>query len=597
MLSITPKFKACLALTLGLVAVQGAQALSQLHPSFTVKRLLPEAMATIPGIGGLDFLPNGDGVITTWGGSQKSTGEIWIVTGLASGEPGTATRIATGLREPLGLKVVGSDFYLLEKSRISKYTGSGTNFTRSNHFNLPTAWYNDGQWHHFAFGLAFRDSAFWFTTGTAYDYTPADPIQRGALIRVPLNGSGFTQHARGLRNPAGLALGPENEFFSPENEGHWKPINVLYHLPTKNMPTNGRFYGFRTTGNNACGTTPSNVAGDNCPNDPEYPPAVWIPYGTDFSSARFSQSPTEPILLKTGPYAGQMIGGDVFRGGILRYYLEKVGDDYQGAVFDFMTGGSQGINFGAFKMLYTTTGNSILVAGIGGGASTANCVLGGSNNWNYNGACRGLDLLTHTTTAPFEMLAIRSLPDGFEIEFTKPAGASAGTAANYGVRTSVHTAVQTYGQDAATNDNNIAVGVTSATLSPDGKKVTLKLASLLTRRMYAFTLNNITSATNEAMYTNIGYYTLNKVQTTVVNVAASVPQPGKLTAFEADRRLWRIDATEAYDLSLARPDGRIVTRVADKVAQTVSLQGLDAGVYLVSGQVGGKAYRQSLVLR
>jgi hypothetical protein len=114
-----------------------------------------------------------------------------------------------------------------------------------------------------------------------------------------LTGGTFTQVARGLRNPFGIGDGPDGEFFVTENQGHWKPVNALYHLPISNIPANGRFFGFRTDGNNACGTKPPPPSGaTNCEADPEYPPAVWLPYGG------FSNSPTKPILIKAGPYAG-----------------------------------------------------------------------------------------------------------------------------------------------------------------------------------------------------------------------------------------------------------------------------------------------------
>jgi hypothetical protein len=556
--------------------------LGNLHPYFTIKHVLPPEMNEIPGIGGIDLLPNGDGAICTWGGSQKSVGEVWIVPGLASGTPGTPVRVATGLREPLGLKAMGNDFYVMEKSRIVKFAGSGTAWTKSTFWSLPTAWYNDGQWHHFSFNLVFRDDALWFSTGTAYDYDSKDPLQRGALIKVPLSGGAFSQWARGLRNPDGLGLGPDGEFFVPENQGHWKPVDALYHLPTSGVPANGRFFGFRTEGNNACGITPPDVTAASCPQDPEYPPAVWIPYGG------FSHSPTRPFLLKAGPYAGQMISGDVFHGGTLRYYLEKVNGEYQGAVFAMMTAGPAGINFGIHQFLPTPTG-PLLVAGIGGGT----CGLGGSGNWNWNGTCRGLDLLTPTGTAPFEPLAIRSVPGGFDVEFTKPAGAAAANKDNWQVKTTVFTPVQAYGQDGGGADNNITVEVASAVLSPDGRRVRLQLASLAVKRMYAVTMNNVVSATGEQPYTNVGYYTLNSVSTT--------------TSLGPDRTSPRTSRFKAEDgwISLSEPrlacrvglftlDGVLAARISGASGGRLRTAGMRPGVYLLSGQVDGTLVREKI---
>jgi hypothetical protein len=573
------------ALGFALFTAVSAFSMDELHPTFSIQHILPSQMNSIGGIGGIDLLPNGDGVICTWGGSQKSMGEVWIVPALNTGTPGSPTRISTGLREPLGVKVVDGDFYVLEKSRINKFTGSGTTWTKSTLWSLPTAWYDDAQWHHFSFDLNYRDDAFWFTTGTAYDYTANDPLQRGALIKVPKNGGSFTQLARGLRNPDGLGIGPDDEFFVSENQGHWKPINYLYHIPTEDVPTNGRFYGFRTNGNNACGTQEPAVDNSSCPNDPEYPPAIWLPYGN------YSNSPTRPMLLKHGPYKGQMISGDVFKGGTLRYFIERVNGEYQGAAFTMMTPGPDGVNFGIHQFRYAAD-SSILVAGIGGGT----CNLGGSGNWAWSGTCRGLDLLKPTAVVPFDIKAIRSKKDGFEIEFTKPAGTAANTASNYQLRTTVTTARLNYGVDGSTTDNNVAVNVTEAKLSADGLFAELKTASLLTRRMYAFTLNNnIKSATNENLYTNVGYYTLNTVNTTNV---AQADRAKSFKQVQAKTQLGKLSLElpfqEPYQVSVFDVSGHKVAHLNAQQPQTLTTGVLNAGIYLVSGKVGESEIRQKV---
>jgi len=560
------------SLTLSTMCIHFAFAVAELHPSFSIKHILPTELNNLGGIGGIDLLPNGDGAICSWGGSQKSDGEIWIIPNLASGTPGTAVRIAQGLREPLGLKVVGNDFYVMEKPRILKFTGSGTTWTKSTLWSLPTTWYNDSQWHHFSFNLVFRDNHFWFTTGTAYDYDPNDPLERGALIGVPLAGDGFAQFARGLRNTMGLGIGPDNEFFTTDNQGHWKPVDYLNHIPTTNIPTNGRFFGFRTNGNNACGITAPKVDLTSCPADPEYPPAIWIPYGD------VSNSPTRPLLLSSGPFKGQMISGDVRHGGTLRYFLEKVGGEYQGAVFPFMDAGSLGINFGINQFLATPTG-SLLVTGIGGGT----CNLGGSGNWNWNNTCNGLDLLTVTNKIPFEILAVRSIAGGFDVEFTQPAGAAAATAANYEVRTTVFTPVQEYGKDGASDDNNILIPVSSVVLSSDGKHATIKLATLLTHRMYQIKLKNISSLTNEQPYNNVAYYTLNNVNTSST-ISTTINFSKKLqNQIEINHASLVLPFEGAYHLGLYNLDGKLLETISGKGPGTFSSKPLHSGLYLISG--------------
>jgi hypothetical protein len=594
---IVPLFASILAIAPGSVSAMGT-----LNPYFTVKPILPAAMNAIPGIGGIGLLPNGDGVVCGWGGSQNndgksptmSNGEVWIIPALATGTPGTPTRIATGLREPLGVTVVGDDFYVMEKPRIVKFTGSGTTWTKSTLWSLGD-WYHDDMWHHFSFNLVYHDDAFWFTTGTAFDYDPNDPIERGALIKVPLDGSGYKQMARGLRNANGLGIGPEGEFFATDNQGHWKPADYLYWLPVKgNLPEKGRFYGFRTNGNNACKITPPAVNGSSCPEDPEYPPAIWLPYGG------YSNSPTRPLLLKDGPYKGQMISGDVYHGGILRYQVEKVNNEWQGAAFTFNNPGTSGIAFGINQMIYTPDGN-ILVIGIGGGSGG----LSGSGNWSWNGTVRGLDLLTPTTTPIFDILGIHSLKDGFDVEFSQPVSDSAGQAAHWSVKTTVFTPTQPYGVDSSASDNNIVVGVSSASLSEDKKHVHLKLASLATRRMYAITASNIAAATGgQALYTNVGYYTLNFVSPDSVYDPSTrlVGPAGDLAhrihaSIHQGRVAFDVPCQGGWSFDLLRLDGSRVSRVAGSGPGRFESGELPAGLYLLTGRAEGSAFREKVQVR
>ena len=557
------------------------------HPYFTIKHILPAAMENVGGLGGIGLLPNGDGVVCVWGGNQKSQGEVWIIPALGTGTPGTPTRIATGLREALGVAVVGADFYVMEKPRIIKFTGSGTTWTKSTFWTLPTAWYDDGQWHQFSFNLVYHDDAFWFTTGMSYDYNANDALQRGALIKVPLAGGSFTQLARGLREANGLTVGPGDQLYTTENNGHWKPIDALYWIPTKGtLPANGRFYGFRTNTNNACKVAAPAVDGSSCPEDPEYPPAIWMPYGG------FSNSPARPILLKEGPYAGQMISGDIYHGGILRYFLEEVEKEWQGATFPMMDGGSAGVGFGVNMFHYAGNGG-LLAAGIGGGS----CGLGGSFNWSYNGVCRGLDLLTPTGTPAFEMLAIRSAPDGFDVEFTQPVSASAGTVTNWKVQTTVVTPMKDYGKDASTSDNNVTVAVSSATVGADGKRVRLKLASLLTKRMYTITVNGVTSSTGQSLFANVGYYTLNNVAKSVA-IGPVGPAADFARRIHASSHVGRVALDLPFEgpwkLELLRLDGSRVAQASGTGPGRFESRAVSPGLYVVAGRGEGGAFSERI---
>jgi len=205
-----------------------------------------------------------------------------------------------------------------------------------------------------------------------------------------------------------------------------------------------------------------------------------------------------------------------------------------------------------------------------------------------------LDLLTPTTVATFEILAVRSIPGGFDVEFTQPAGAAAGVAANYQVKTTVFTPVQAYGQDSSSADNNISVGVTSASLSADGLHATLKLASLATLRMYAITMSKVTSATGQQPYNNVAYYTLNKVAT------VSAVKPGSAIA-KSLRPMVRegsvsieIPFNRPYDLGLFGLEGRKLAGLKGNSPATLVSGKLKPGIYILAGNVDGSVLHEKV---
>ncbi|MCB0635874.1 MAG: glycosyl hydrolase, partial [Lewinella sp.] len=78
------------------------------HPSYTLTQARPDGFA--PKVGGMDFLPDGRLVISTW----DAEGGVYIIEGVETGDPSQMSykKIAMGLAEPLGLKVVDGNIYV-----------------------------------------------------------------------------------------------------------------------------------------------------------------------------------------------------------------------------------------------------------------------------------------------------------------------------------------------------------------------------------------------------------------------------------------------------------------------------------------------------
>jgi hypothetical protein len=265
------------------------------------------------------------------------------------------------------------------------------------------------------------------------------------LISFPIGGGPYEIVASGFRAPDGITVGPENEIFIMDNQGGWLPTSKIIHV----VP--GRFYGYNAL-------PPSKFQ-----NKPMTQPSLWLPYRD------CNNSPTEPALMKTGIFKGQLFYGDISKGGLHRAFLEKVRDpktgldEYQGAAFHF----SGGLEAGGHRLRILDNGD-LIVGGLGTGSDDYN--LG----WQNTKA--GLQKFVPLPNARiFEMLAVRSRKNGMEVEFTKPVDTSAANKANYLVDTWNYIPEVKYGggQQAKVN-----LTVTRVQVSEDRKSVLLEIAGL-----------------------------------------------------------------------------------------------------------------------
>ncbi len=185
--------------------------------------------------GGFDFFADGArAAICTW------NGDVWLVDGIGSSpEELTWQRIATGLFQPLGLKVVDEQIYVLGRDQITilhDLNGDGESDFYQN-FN------NDHQvsehFHEFAMDLQLGpDGDFYYMKGGRHALDAVIP-QHGTLIRVSRDGSESQILANGFRAPNGLCITPDGRFFSSDQQGHWVPANRI------NLIRPGGFYGYR----------------------------------------------------------------------------------------------------------------------------------------------------------------------------------------------------------------------------------------------------------------------------------------------------------------------------------------------------------------
>ncbi|MGW3989953.1 family 16 glycoside hydrolase [Streptomyces sp. NPDC004830] len=465
--------------------------LTSVRPDLDLTDLRPEGFE--PQVSGMDWLPDGRLAISTWGGSDNVAGEVYLldnVTGRTSRDKVTVKKVAEGLREPMGIKYVDGSLYVSQKHELTRLVDDDGDDVTDTYRTVAT-WPYGGNFHEFAFGLLYRDGYFYVNLSVAIDYggattTPQPAPDRGTTYRISKKTGRITPVAGGLRTPNGIGWGPEGGLFTTDNQGGWLPSSKLVQIKQ------GRFFNHYTEPAGPFESSPVTA------------PVLWLPQN------EIANSPSTPLYLKKGPFAGQMLIGDVTYGGLQRAYLEKVKGQYQGAVFRYTQGLEAGVN------RLTLGPDGALYAG----------GLGADGNWGQEGKLRfGLQKLTPNGGNTFDIKSMRAVPGGFDLTYTQPVSeqTAAQLAARYRIEQWRYTPTKDYGGPKIAEEQ---LAVRSATLSRDGRTVRLRTDGL--KPGYVVHVRSprpFTSASGEALWSTEAWYTLN---------ALPGKQPPAATLYEAE---------------------------------------------------------------
>ncbi|WP_435858019.1 family 16 glycoside hydrolase [Streptomyces umbrinus] len=465
--------------------------LTSVRPDLTLTDLRPDGFE--PQVTGMDWLPDGRLAISTWGGSDNVAGEVYLldnVTGPTSQDKVTFKKVASGLREPMGIKYVDGSLYVSQKHELTRLVDRNRDDVADEYRTVAT-WPYGGNFHEFAFGLLYRDGYFYVNLSVSINLGGATTVPqpapgRGVTYKVSKKTGKISPVAGGLRTPNGIGWGPEGELFATDNQGGWLPSSKLVHVKQD------RFFNHFTE--------PSGPFDASTPTDP----VLWLPQN------EIANSPSTPLYLKKGRFAGQMLIGDVTYGGLQRAYLEKVKGQYQGAVFRY----TQGLEAGVNRLTLGPDG-SIYAGG-----------LGAEGNWGQEGKLKfGLQKLTPNGGNTFDIQTMRAVPGGFDLTYTQPVSATtaAELAKRYRAEQWRYTPTTDYGGPKIAEE---ALPVRSAELSKDGRTVRLRLDGLKSGRVvHLRSPRPFTSASGEALWSTEAWYTLN---------AMPGKQPPPATQYEAE---------------------------------------------------------------
>jgi cytochrome c551/c552 len=473
---------------------------------------------TLLEVGGLTVLPDGNlGVATR-------RGDVWIVENPTSRKP-FFRKFASGLHEILGLAYKDGALYCAQRGELTKLVDTDKN-GKADVFETVYAWPLSGHYHEYSFGPKIAPDGTFFVTGNVafgdeeWWRGESRVPWRGWTMKISENGT-MQPWATGMRSPAGLGI-YENELFYADNQGDWMGSGGITHVQKGSFV--GHPAGLRWTGmanspvkltteqlyakidprqrrdENGRAIKPENVVNETpnvlyalkeqFPNVDIQTPAVWLPHGV------LGISNSEILEIPQGvfsPFAGQLLIGDQGMSKISRVFMEKVNGEYQGGAIELRNGFRSGV----LRMAWGKDGSLF---------------VGETNRgWGSAGeANEGLQRLTWSGAMPFEMRTVKAMPDGFEIEFTKPVDRkSAEDLASYRVESFIYKYQPVYGSPTI---NKEALPLKGIKVSEDGMKARIVVGDLRKYYIHQLTLDGVRGAEGSySLVHPIAYYTLNNI--------------------------------------------------------------------------------------
>ncbi|NHC14961.1 family 16 glycoside hydrolase [Motilibacter deserti] len=460
--------------------------LTKVHPSFTLSNLRPAGFQ--PDVSGISWYPNGDAAVLTWGAAQVSTnGKLYRVSNVQNVvDPAKLAykEVAAGLQEPQGVAVVDGDTYITSKVGLEKLVDADGDGYFEGRQRIAT-WPNGQNFHEFAFGLPYKDGYFYVALSVALERSGSSTVpqpgpDRGTFLKVSKDTGTIEFVAGGLRTPNGIGFGPEGEILVTDNQGGWVPASKLVQIKQ------GAFYNHFTTHNDESGK-PQPGRFDN---QPVTKPIVWMPQN------EIANSPSTPVVMQEGQFAGQLAIGDVTYGGLQRVQLQKVNGQLQGALYRM----TQGLEAGVNELALGPDGDLY----IGG--------IGYDGNWNQPGKLRyGFQKLTANDTVTMDILKTEITDKGFDITYTKPLSEQTrqGLAAKYQIDQWRYNPTSQYGGPKLNQEN---LAATAATVSADGKTVSLTVPGVKPDRVvHIRSPRPFAAADGEALWSTEVWYTANEV--------------------------------------------------------------------------------------
>lgn len=388
---------------------------------------------------GIDFYREGDrAVLTAW------DGDVWLMSGLNQlDQPNpklTWQRIGCGLFQPLGVKIVAGKIHITCRDQLvilHDENGDGeTDFYEChNHDHQVTE-----HFHEFAMGLQTDEEGNFYYAKSARHALPAVVPHHGTLLKITKDGSQTEILATGFRAANGVCLNPDGTFVVTDQEGHWNPKNRI------NWVTKCGFYG------NMYGYHDVTDSSDEAMQQP----LCWITNSFDRSPAELLWVPQDTW----GRLAGSLLNLSYGYGKVYVVPFEEVDGEKQGGLCELPIGSlPTGVMRGRFhpkdRQLYTC----------------------GMFAWAGSATKPGGLYRIRATGEPMHLpIGLHAKRDKIQITWTDPLDReTAIDPKQYALKTWDLKRTKNYGSK---HYNEQPLEVTAATLSKDGRTLTLKTPDL-----------------------------------------------------------------------------------------------------------------------
>jgi hypothetical protein len=396
-------------------------------------------------LSGFDFLNDGRAVVSS------VSGDVWLVSGIGP-NPGRLQwkRFATGLNQPLGLKVVNDRIYVTGRDQITILNDLNDDGEADFYENCNNDVIAADNFHEFTLHLETDSKGnFYFAKGTHWPAITEDgevphTPHNGVLFRMPPDGSRLETVATGLRHPNGLAIGPNDQIAYADNQGNWVPTSVVHQVKQ------GAVFGFAPT------------AQTQAPPADFEKPIVWLPHA-------FDNSPGSPIWIPAnawGPLAGRMLLTSYGKATLSLLLTETVGGQIQGGIMNLPLRFDSGLMRARWR-------------------PDGHLYLAGLSNWQSDGSKKGGFHRVRYTGKPLHLpAALNVRPNAIQLTFSDPLEPQQATdLQNYNVQQGVYRWHAAYGsplykQSDPNQQGMDRVDIKAVRLSRDRKTITLEIPGL-----------------------------------------------------------------------------------------------------------------------